>query len=346
MAAGDLVVLTGATGHVGFATLRALINQGYTVRAVVRSDAKGDSVRNQSTLKTKPDQLSFVTVPDFTVPNAFDAAVHGAKYIVHVASPLADSVPPGADLEAGIVKPAVQGTLNVFSAAKASGTVKRIVVTSSAVVTVPLNVILGAPTSETYHPDFRAPPIPAPYMDMPIVAYVASKIAAINAAEDFVKAEKPDFDVIHIHPSFVEGRDDLTTTVKGFETGTNKIITDLVTGDKAEEPRLAAAVHVEDVALAHVKALDSSVPGNRSFVLNRSDFAWEDALQIIKEKYPEALAKGWLSTEGALVSPAHVNVDSSETETILGVKFRTYKEMVESVVEQYLEVLEKEDGGN
>ncbi|KAK5129877.1 hypothetical protein LTR08_002754 [Meristemomyces frigidus] len=344
MAAGELVLLTGATGHVGFAILRSLIDYGYTVRVVLRNDAKADLIRSQPSLKAKPDQLTFVSVPDFSASGAFDSAVRDAKYIVHVASPIPGGNDPIDDLEASFVIPAVRGTLNVLSAAEASNTVKRVVITSSAVVLVPVPVLLGQTSSETFSADYRAPPIPAPYNNMPMVAYVASKTAALAAAEDFVKTEKPGFDVIHIHPSYVEGRDDLTTTVAGFRTGTNRFILDIVTGNKEANPLLPGAVHVEDLALAHVKALNPSVPGNMSFILNAGGFEWNDAVKHAVELFPQAFADGLLSDGVNPVKLSEPKLDTSTTETVLGVKARGYKEMVESVVGHYLEVLEKEKG--
>ncbi|KAK4897561.1 hypothetical protein LTR27_004705 [Elasticomyces elasticus] len=322
MPADGLVLFTGATGHVGFATLRSLIDHGYTVRAVVRNDAKAELVRKQPTLKAKTGQLTFVTIPDFAVPGSFDSAVNGVTHIVHVASPIPDSVSPDDDFDLALVNPAVQGTLSVLSAAKKSDTVKRVVITSSVVATVPVPLLLGQESTEVFGPEYRAPAIPAPYNNMVMVAYVASKIAALTAAEDFVKTERPDFDIIHIHPSYVEGRDDLTTTVTGFQSGTNKFIVDLVTGTKIEDPRTSTAVHVEDVALAHVKALNPSVPGNQSFLLNTDGFAWNDAVGIAKELFPQAFEKGLLNDEGSCVTSNGCLMDATTTDTVLGLKVK------------------------
>ncbi|KAK4970403.1 hypothetical protein LTR42_008572 [Elasticomyces elasticus] len=333
MPADEIVLFTGATGHVGFATLRSLIDHGYTVRAVVRNDAKAELVRKQPTLKAKPGQLTFVTIPDFTVPGSFESAVRGVTYIVHVASPIPDSVGADDDFELSLVKPAVQGTLNVLSAAKKTDTVKRVVITSSVVATVPVPLLLGQQSTEVFGPEYRGPAIPAPYNNMAIVAYIASKVAALTAAENFVKTEKPDFDVIHIHPSYVEGRDDLTTTVAGFQSGTNKLIVDLVTGTKSADPRTSTAIHVEDVALAHVKALNLSVPGNQSFLLDTGGFEWNDAVGIAKELFPQAFEKGLLSDEGSCATSNGCLIDATTTATVLGLK---------SVVGHYVEVLEKE----
>ncbi|KAK3617495.1 hypothetical protein LTR56_025258 [Elasticomyces elasticus] len=58
---GDLVLITGATGHLGFRTLRFALEHGYNVRADVRSEAKADKIKSNSVLKAmnKEAQLSF-----------------------------------------------------------------------------------------------------------------------------------------------------------------------------------------------------------------------------------------------------------------------------------------------
>lgn len=47
----DLVLITGVSGHVGFAVLRQALRQGYNVRAVVRSEAKAKLVGENEALK-------------------------------------------------------------------------------------------------------------------------------------------------------------------------------------------------------------------------------------------------------------------------------------------------------
>ena len=80
-------------------------------------------------LKTNPE-LSFAIVPDITAPDVYEEAIKDVSYAVHIASPLASSV-EGDNYEATIIQPAVQGTLAMLEAAKKSGTVKRVVITSS-----------------------------------------------------------------------------------------------------------------------------------------------------------------------------------------------------------------------
>lgn len=276
--AGDLVLLTGATGFVGFATLLATLRHGYRVRAAVRSEQKAETVRSSPTLKDiTGDQLEFVVVPDFLIEGAFDEAVKGATFIIHVASPIAS---PGMsvekdDLNALMIQPAIQGTLGIFRSAQQANTVRRIVVTSSAAGLIPYAAMVGEQTDQRYGPGNRCEPALPPYKDTQD-AYCTSKILALKHAEEFIEAEQPSFDAIHIHPVVVLGRDELATTPKALDSGSNAWALGPVLGRREEDALPAAVTHVNDVALAHVRALDcSKVAGNQSFLLSSTgDEGW------------------------------------------------------------------------
>ena len=55
-----------------------------------------------------------------------------------------------------------------------------------------------------------------PY-SMGLHAYWASKVSALNRAEAWMKEQTPSFDVIHIHPSYIEGRNDTVTSVEDLK---------------------------------------------------------------------------------------------------------------------------------
>jgi nucleoside-diphosphate-sugar epimerase len=269
--AGELVLLTGATGLVGFAVLRAALEKGYKIRAAVRSEEKAETVRSNPTLKgISEEQLSFVIVPDILVEGAFDEAAAGVKYILHIASPIPGPHLTGDDdLHALVVEPAIKGTMGMFASARKAGTVQRIVVTSSAAALVPMAAMIGqAGEGDVFGPDDRVDALPPPYMNNPQVAYSASKILALQAAEEYIRNEKPGFDAIHIHPSVVLGRDELALTAKDLDKGSNHYALGPVLGEHAPMPFPMVICHIDDVAEAHVRALDPEIKGNQSFLLS------------------------------------------------------------------------------
>ncbi|KAK0255810.1 hypothetical protein LTR02_017719 [Friedmanniomyces endolithicus] len=348
MAVDDVVLVTGGTGFIGFRTLRYALEEGYTVRAAVRSEAKAETIRRNSTLSSIKDlssKLSFTIVPDFLADGAFDEAVKGVKYVLHVASPLTTGFTVTDDLEAGIIKPAVQGTLGLFESAKKESSVKRIVVTSSMVAIPPIAVLIGQQASEhVFSPKDRAHDVPGPYPAV-IVAYVQSKIAALKEGEAWVEKHKPQFDVIHIHPSYVGGRNDLAQTVEELCTGTNPIFLESVLGKDSDEypgPRVANYIDVDDVAKAHVLSLSEKVAGGQSFLLTNEggDMKWNDAQAIAKKHFPDAVKSGLLPNDFAEQQFMVLHCDISKTEETFG-KIKSYEETIKALVGQYLELKEK-----
>ncbi|TKA64400.1 hypothetical protein B0A55_13217, partial [Friedmanniomyces simplex] len=129
-----LVLITGAGGYIGFAVLCETLRKGYYVRVAVRSTAKGDAIASAPFLETlglQQDQIAFVTIPDFTAPHAFDEAARDCKHIIHVASPLPTALDAVTDNnEETFVGAAKKGTLAILKAARAAGTVERVVITT------------------------------------------------------------------------------------------------------------------------------------------------------------------------------------------------------------------------
>lgn len=70
-----LVLVTGANGYIAAKTVEAFLQAGYSVRGTVRSLKSAEEVA--AALPEFADKLSFVEVPDITIPHAFDEAVKG-----------------------------------------------------------------------------------------------------------------------------------------------------------------------------------------------------------------------------------------------------------------------------
>ncbi|KAK4497944.1 hypothetical protein PRZ48_010600 [Zasmidium cellare] len=343
--ATDLVLVTGGTGHIGFCVLRHALEHGYAVRAAIRSEAKAKAVKDTVQSLNISGHLEFVVVPDFAVPNAFDKAVSGVKYIIHVASPLPTTGSDDDDLQERLVKPAIQGTVGLFESAKRAGMVERIVLTSSIAANHP-NSAWFEPTDTVYKPEDRLDRIQPPYPDR-IAAYCASKIAALSHAEAFIKEQNPGFDAIYIMPSFVLGRDDLCHSTARFMEGTNMLVVAQALGvDYPQAPtRGNNFVSVDDVARVHVLSLDKSrVVGNQSFIVSNSGddgMEWNDTNEIVKRRFPKQVEKGIFPANGHSNS-AIVKLNASKTEKVFGFKHASFEECVVGVCGHYLELLEKE----
>jgi nucleoside-diphosphate-sugar epimerase len=311
MASENLVLLTGATGFLGYLTLLDLLKSGYSVRAAVRSTAKVDRLLAAPSLKAlapSESRLSFVSVPDMTAPGAYDEAVKGVRYIIHCASPIPSFgegiPPPPEELEDVFVKPARAGVTGLLESARSAsgGTLKRVVMTSSTVANVPFLYYLNEGTdvaTRVFTPEDRIPVAEPPY-GFEFQAYSAGKAAALNAADDFVRryGATAGFDLVSIIPSWIFGHDELVSDAKSMRVGsTNSVLLGLLLGHREDLPYGGNAVKGTDVAAAHVRALRPEVPGNQAFIVNTT-IVWEDAIAIAKKYHPEAFADGRLSDDG------------------------------------------------
>ncbi|OLN83311.1 putative uncharacterized oxidoreductase C513.07-like protein 1 [Colletotrichum chlorophyti] len=336
----ELLLITGVTGHVGFCVLLHALRAGHTVRCAVRSEAKAAFIRSRPSilaLNLPRARLNFTIVPDITADGAYDEAIRGVSSVIHVASPLAtaDSVPRELHQEY-FIQPAVRGTIGMLEAAKRAGTVKRVVITSSIVALASVEQMEGrerrtTPVQPTERTGFK----PEPY-ESEFAAYAASKVAALAGAEAWLAREKPTFDVVHIHPSFVLGRNEVATSASEAIKGTNAVVLATLLGKKWGCSFAGATVHVDDVARAHVQALLPSVPGNRSYILS-TKARWNDAKLIAKRSFPEAVERKLVSSCGS-VGTTPIEFDASASEEVFGFKLQGFEAQVRSLVGHFVEL--------
>ena len=160
-----------------------------------------------------------------------------------------------------------------------------------------------------------------------------SKILAERAGWDFLKSHpEATFDIVTTLPAFVFGRNLLQTSVK--ETGgTNGILWNILTAG-VPFSLSNANVHVEDVARAHVLALDrGKVPGGSRYLLVASNDPWSSALEYVKGKWPE---RKWAEKE-TVGTPVKWDASKAVTELGLG-GYLSFKRQIDDVVEQLIAV--------
>jgi nucleoside-diphosphate-sugar epimerase len=339
----ETILITGATGFIGLSILHGLLRAGYQVKAVVRSDNRAQWLASR--LQTMTDvpgaqRVEFVSVPNFVLPGAFDRAVAGVQYIVHVASPIT-STDNEQDWQRDFVDTAVEGSVGLLEAAARTGTVKRIVITSSMVAMLPLATLFrGLPGSIPLDAESRSPNMQPPY-PAKMMAYAAGKIAALNAAEAWVAEHQPSFDVIHVCPSFVTGYDRTATTASELCKGSNWHSLSIILGTTHEIGKPALTCHIDDVVRCHVQGLDPAVPGNQCYLVScdgSEGLAWDAAKDVVRTQFPAEVANGLLPNNGSMPT-TKVRLDVSKTEAAFGFEHIPFEHQVAEVVGQYLELL-------
>ena len=237
---GDRVLVTGASGFVGSAVARRLIERGCRVTALIRSTSP----------RTNLDGLDLdIAVGDMTDQASVTAAAKGARWLFHVA---ADYRLWARDPE-DIVRANRTGTGAVMNAALAAG-VERVVYTSSVAT-------LGVPPG---HGRLDPADESAPLSEQTAIgAYKRSKVIAERLVERLV-AERG-LPAVIVNPSTPIGPRDVKPTPTGriiVEAATGKVPAFVDTG--------LNLAHVDDVAEGHLLALDKGRIGER-YILGGQD---------------------------------------------------------------------------
>ncbi|RLI48729.1 MAG: NAD-dependent dehydratase [Candidatus Thorarchaeota archaeon] len=237
-------LITGATGFVGSAVLRQLVQEGHSVRALVRP--KSDR-RNLSGLPVE------IVTGDLKDRKSLDQAIAGCENLFHVAADYRLWVPRPYE----IYETNVKGTLNIMRAAAEAG-VGRVVYTSS-VATLGLNHD-GSPADES---------TPVVYDDM-IGHYKRSKFLA--EAEVKRLADEKGLPVVIVNPSTPIGPRDIKPTPTG------KVIIQAASGHMpAYVDTGLNVVHVDDVAVGHLLAFKQGKFGRR-YILGAHNMALKEIL--------------------------------------------------------------------
>jgi nucleoside-diphosphate-sugar epimerase len=336
----DLVLITGTTGHVGFKVLVDALKLGYSVRAAIREPSKQAAILATKSIQAlnPGSRLSFVIVPEITADGAYDEAVKGVKYIIHIASPLAKPSLKPEEFEAEIIAPAVKGTIGMLQSAQKTTGIKRIAITSSVAAIAHTTAFLNEST-EVFDENSTTDALPPPYPH-PFIAYCTSKIDAHKATKEFIARETPAFDVVTLLPSFIIGKNELVTDPQKITDGTNSLAFRMILGENGNATA-GCTVHVDDVAKAHILALDPKVPSNSDFILSSGGLdgtLWKDATDIVARNFPQAVAIGILPNSGTMET-TKMRVDASKTEEAFGFKFLNFEEQVKSVTSHYLELV-------
>jgi len=236
-AAQTRVLVTGASGFLGSALMRAFAGAGHPVRAMVRAESPRQSL--------EPDWE--VVVADLLEPASLDRALEGVDLLIHAAA----DYRLWARRPAEIYRANVDGTRAILAAASAAG-VSRVVHTSS--------VAALAPGTADEPSDERATQRP----EDAVGHYKRSKTMAEEVARTMAEAGLP---VVIVNPSTPVGPRDIKPTPTG------RVIVEAARGRMPAfvDTGLNLA-HVDDIAFGHLLAARHGRPGE-SYILGGENVA-------------------------------------------------------------------------
>jgi dihydroflavonol-4-reductase len=268
-----LCLVTGATGFVGSAVVRALLARGHSVRVLARP---GGDRRNLAGLA--------VEIAEGRLEDAASlaAAVVGCRYVFHVAADYRLWVPdPTAMFRAN-----VDGTRTLMEAALAAG-VERIVYTSSVAT---LGLVAGGEADEE---------TPSGPEDM-IGPYKGSKFAAEAVVREMVAARG--LPAVIVNPSTPIGPGDVKPTPTG------RIIVEAARGRMPGYVDTGLnVVHVDDVAVGHLLAAARGEIGRR-YILGGENLSLAAILAEVAEAVGRKAPR--LKVPYAVVLPVAVGAEA------------------------------------
>jgi dihydroflavonol-4-reductase len=246
---GRRVLITGGSGFVGSAVVRAFLGAGYAVRVLVRAASRRDNLAGLELEFAEGDICDAASVA---------RAMAGVRYLVHTAADyrLWTRHPTA------LVETNVEGTQTMMRAALAAG-VERVVYTSSVATLAP--AADGGPADES----MRLPEAAA------TGAYKRSKVLAERVVESMLDSDR--LPAVIVHPSAPIGPRDIRPTPTGrmiVEAASGRMPAFVDTG--------LNLVHVDDVALGHVAALERGGVGER-YILGGDDALLAGILAEIAE---------------------------------------------------------------
>ncbi|KAF6748862.1 D-lactaldehyde dehydrogenase [Ephemerocybe angulata] len=340
------ILVTGGTGYIGaWVVITTLLARRHTVKAVVRSAAKGEALKadllQHITSETASEKngdiaVDIVVIPDVVEDGAFDEAILGVDAVVHVASPAPN---PGSTDPQETIQPAVDGTVGVLkSALRASSyALKRIVITSSAAAIWTPSPGARTFSEEDWNTQFVSEVEKLGSKTHPMVVYGASKVLAEKATWELYNAHKSEvqWDISIINPPLVFGPAIQTPKSASDLPTTLKLWWDSVVEFSSEPGVLPlstpnAWVDVRDIAEAHVRAMEREEAGEERIIVSEGTFFFNEWLDLANkagaEFYPgRAFPKGTAETsKDELASEIYYN--TAKEKRILGIKYRTKEE--------------------
>ncbi len=325
------ICVTGASGFIASYVIRKLLDNGYTVRATVRGLTKGNKYEYLTSLPGAAERLELVQA-ELLTEGSYDEAIAGCEYVIHTASPYVLDVK---DPQHDLVDPALKGTLNVLQACGKSGSVKKVVLTSSVAAVFDEPISGHVYTEKDWNETSSLTRNP----------YFYSKTLAERSAWNYIEKENPAFELIVVNPSVAIG----PSLVPSLNTS-NQILRDVLAGTYPMIMSISwGFVDVRDVAHAHILAMENEKAKGR-YLCTSETLSMREVVSILREagynnyKLPKmkmtrrvgnALVKILVSTQPKGLRTfirTHVGrgveYDNSKIRQELGISFRSVKESI------------------
>ena len=265
------VLVTGASGYIGSHIVANLLSKGLKVRATVRDTSDPERVDHLESMTVSDGGSLEIVEMDLLDSKSVQRAVSGCDSVIHTAAVV---VLKSKRAQEKIVDPSVVGTKNVLDAIDASGTVKRLIHTSSTAAIRPSSWEDGQTLStETWADDATIEENP----------YGLAKYSAERLVRDWHSSKDGSIRMVTINPCVVLGPPLSKRHLRGSPSFVMMLLNREV---PFVIPMHISIVDVRDVAEAHVRALTMGEESGRYLVVS-GQMWWREAAIAIKSANPE-----------------------------------------------------------
>ena len=349
------VAVTGCSGFTGAHMVRELAIHGYRVRACIRDAASWRGQDAVAYLGRVPN-VEIVDGCDLFVPGSYDAAFAGCAGVFHTAAVLGNSAdgksqPLGSgDVAQDVYEGGLVGTRNVIDAVNASGTVRRLLYTSSMAAVRPRE----APAPDGYEwteTDWASDGADDAAWNHPRNSYTRSKVDTerfINAAAD---ASGGAWDAITMNPAMICGPVLFRAQVGQWIEQIGRLAGGMEPNWPSRYDTYYDIIDVRDLVKAQRLAAESTVDhraghGGPRYIMHGSGGRsavrlGTEVIDVIRDHFPrfELGAPATVTTGGEPVRVESRGVnDCKKAKTVLGATIRPVEETIRDVVETSVEL--------
>jgi nucleoside-diphosphate-sugar epimerase len=263
------IIITGGTGFVAGFVIAEFLNNGYMVHASVRDINKLSKIRVKLANYVSSEKLKNLSVfaADLTRSDDWVDGIRGADGIIHVASPM----PNGTETVDELCNAAVNGTINILTAALAAN-ITRVVMTSSQAASTGMRGEFGV-LNDDFWTDEKNPDLDP---------YRISKLRAERAAWNF--ANKNNIRLTTIMAGAIFGP---AMSVDGLSS--NSVLLNLLNGNPKRIINIPLeVVDVRDLAALHRLAFENDNAIGQRFLSSEPILKMTEIAEIYRKQFPKS----------------------------------------------------------
>jgi nucleoside-diphosphate-sugar epimerase len=348
------VAVTGCSGFTGAHMVRELVLHGYTVRACIR-DASSWRGKDCVEYLDRLPNVEIVDGCDLFTAGSYDAAFKGCSAVFHVAAVLGNSAdgksqPTGSgNISEDVYNGGMVGTRNVIDSVNASGSVKRLIYTSSTAAVSGAKAASLPAGYEWTETDWASDGVdPEQWAKN---AYGKSKVDTEHFINDEADKSNGQWDAITMNPAMICGPVLFKAQVGQWIEQIGRMAGGLEISWPSKYDMYYNIIDVRDLVKAHRLAAESAADhknshGGPRYIMHGSGgrsalrFGTEVA-GIIRDNFPSIVISepATVTSKGDPITIASNTLnDCKKAKSVLGATIRPVEDTIRDVVETSIEL--------